>query len=110
MIRYSYRKIYPLTIGIVTAYKIGNDTEGDVMNTNTLKVLAEAYAAHRGLTLATVSTYAANDGKFFRSLDEGAGCTLKRAEHLVRWFSDHWPADLTWPSDIPRPRKKKDAA
>ena len=80
------------------------------MNTNTLKELAKSYATHSGLTLATVSTYAANDGKFFRRLEEGAGCTLKTAERVVEWFSDNWPSDLIWPADIPRPRKKKDAA
>ncbi|MDF3420188.1 hypothetical protein HKX23_17705 [Sulfitobacter sp. KE29] len=68
------------------------------------------YSCHSGLSLATVSTYAANDGKFFRRLDEGAGCTLKTAERVVEWFAANWPDDLEWPRDIPRPSKKKDAA
>ena len=24
-------------------------------------------------------------------------------QYVAQWFSDHWPADLAWPSDIPRP-------
>ena len=80
------------------------------MNTDTLKNLATMYSCHSGLSLATVSTYAANDGKFFRRLDEGAGCTLKTAERVVEWFAANWPDDLEWPRDVPRPSKKKDAA
>ena len=80
------------------------------MNTETLVTLAKAYAAHSGKTLSTVSTYAAGDGKFFPRLQGGAGCTLKRANRIIRWFSDGWPADLEWPRDIPRPTKSKEAA
>jgi hypothetical protein len=81
------------------------------MDTKTLVDLAEAYAAHSGLKLSTVSTYAATDGKFFSRLKGGAGCTLRKAAILVTWFSDNWPADLEWPRSIPRPpRTKKEAA
>lgn len=65
--------------------------------------LARTYSSYTSLSLATVSTYAANDGKLFRRMEDGAGCTIKRANKLIRWFSAHWPADLDWPSDIPRP-------
>lgn len=82
------------------------------MNTDDLITLAEAYAGHRGLTLSTVSTYAATDGKFFPELKRGASCTLRRAARVIVWFSDNWPdADLTWPHHIPRPPKsRKEAA
>lgn len=69
--------------------------------------LAETYAAHHNLALSTVSTYAANDGKFFGNLKGDAGCTLSKAERVVAWFSENWPADLTWPRDIQRPSKRK---
>lgn len=81
------------------------------MNTSELVDLAEAYGTHRGLKLSTVSTYAAADGKYFKNLKDGAGCTLRKAAALIQWFSDHWPADLEWPRSIPRPPKtKKEAA
>ena len=82
------------------------------MNTETLVALAEIYAAHRGLKLSTVSTYAATDGKFFPELKRGAGCTLRRAARVLDWFSANWPDDLEWPRAIPRPdpRKKKEVA
>lgn len=68
--------------------------------------LAKSYAAHKSLTLATVSTYAAGDGKFFTSLEGGSSCMVRRAEKIVRWFSDNWPADLEWPAEIERPSQK----
>ncbi len=80
------------------------------MNVQALILLAEMLSSHRGLKLTTVSTYAANDGKFFGHLKSGAGCTLKRAEALLTYFDANWPADLEWPRDIPRPSKKKEAA
>jgi hypothetical protein len=81
------------------------------MDTKMLVNLAEAYAAHRGLKLSTVATYAATDGKFFKSLSEGAGCTIRKAAVVVAWFDQAWPSDLQWPPQIPRPSKsKKEAA
>lgn len=81
------------------------------MSANSLVRLAETFAAHRGFTLSTVSTYAANDGKWVDGLKAGASCTLRKAAIVTQWFSDRWPADLDWPRDIPRPPKsKKEAA
>jgi hypothetical protein len=68
--------------------------------------LAEAYASHQGLSLSTVSSYAANDGKLFPRMKKGAGCTVRRATALVAWFDTNWAVDLEWPSDIPRPSSK----
>ena len=80
------------------------------MTTDDLLLLANAYAEERNLKISTVSSYAANDGKFFDRLSEGAGCTLKTATRLLIWFSENWPAELEWPASIARPSKKKDAA
>lgn len=73
------------------------------LNKQMLVALAEAYAAHRGLKLSTVSTYVASDGKFFGNLKTTAGCTLKTAARVLAWFHANWPADLEWPRHIPRP-------
>ena len=72
------------------------------MDKQMLITLGEAYAKHCGLKLSTVSTYAAGDGKFLGSLKGRAGCTLRRADTVIRWFSSNWPCDLEWPADIPR--------
>lgn len=97
-----------MTIGKTTVYIIGNNTDWRIMDTHSLITLAETLASHRGLTLSTLSTYAANDGKFFSRLkNDGAGCTLKTAQKLLVWFNGNWPADLEWPKAIPRPAKTK---
>lgn len=83
---------------------------GEPMDKQDLVRLGEMYAAHLGLELSTVSTYAANDGKWLSSLRGSASCTLRKAGIVVRWFSDRWPADLEWPADIPRPKSKQEAA
>ena len=81
------------------------------MNIEQIVTLGEAYSAHTGLKLSSVSTYAANDGKWLSGLKSGeAGCTVRKAALVGRWFADNWPADLAWPRDIPRPPKSKEAA
>jgi hypothetical protein len=81
------------------------------MKTVEIITLAEAYRAHRGVTLSTVSTWVANDGKRLAHLKDGGGCTVKTYLRCVQWFADNWPADLEWPREIARPAKtKKDAA
>ena len=73
------------------------------MRKEQLLILASTYCHHTGKKLSTIGQYAARDGKFFLRLEAGAGCTLKTAENIVRWFSDAWPEDLEWPQSIPRP-------
>lgn len=80
------------------------------METFSLVTLAESFAAHRALSLSTVSTYARNDGKFFIRLKGGAGCTVRTAATVAQWFSDNWPDDLEWPRDIARPAKSRRVA
>ena len=77
--------------------------------------LGRALAAHRGQTLSTISTYAANEGKFLVGLEAGkTGCTVRRAASVLQWFSDNWPEDLEWAGRFDRPRavraKKRRAA
>ena len=73
------------------------------MNAESLMELCEIYAARRGLTLSTVSTYAAAAGDFYARLRRGHDLTTRRAARVVQWFSDNWPNDAEWPADIPRP-------
>ena len=77
------------------------------MNIQLLLSLAKSLAAHRGLKLSTVSTYAAKDGKFFKSLEAGRGCTLSKAERVVGYFDENWPSDLEWPKGVARPSLSK---
>lgn len=77
------------------------------MTPESILKLAKTYADHRSLALATVSLYAANDGKFFNRLEGNSTCTFRRAEKLTLWFSENWPIDLEWPREIPRPNIKR---
>jgi hypothetical protein len=65
--------------------------------------LAEAYANARGLSLARVSTLAANDGKVLGRLQIGRDCTLSTYDQMLAWFSANWPAELAWPEGVERP-------
>jgi len=49
------------------------------------------YCEITGLQPATVSTKVTNDGKFYESILNGAGCTMKRYEHIMEWFKVNTP-------------------
>ncbi|MEL6693268.1 MAG: hypothetical protein AAFQ12_09570 [Pseudomonadota bacterium] len=65
--------------------------------------LATLFSGHTGYTLTTVGTYATSDGAFFKRIENGGDCTTQRAKRIAQWFDAHWPDDLEWPADIPRP-------
>lgn len=68
-----------------------------------LIAIAEQYARHRSISVARVGALAAADGKFFGRLQAGRTCTLRLANSVLQWLSDHWPADLEWPEGVARP-------
>ncbi|MBU2328946.1 MAG: hypothetical protein KJ755_16600 [Alphaproteobacteria bacterium] len=69
--------------------------------------LCDTYARSENISHWRVSFLARGDGQFFKRLRGGKGCTAKTAAAVAQWFSDNWPEDLEWPSDIPRPAKSK---
>ena len=73
------------------------------MTTAQLLRLAETYAARRKIALSTIGRIAGGNGGFFKRVKEGR-VTIRRAERVCQWFSDHWPADAEWPAAIPRPQ------
>lgn len=58
----------------------------------------------------TVARYATGSGDMYDRLRRGCDITTRRAARILQWLSDHWPADLEWPSDIPRPPPRRGAA
>ena len=73
--------------------------------------LADLYSGHKNISHWRVSFLVRGDGKFFDRLKCGGGCTVKTEKKIIQWFSDNWPHDLDWPTDIPRPDPtEKDAA
>ena len=74
--------------------------------------LIDKMAAATSRSPHTIGRLAAGSGDFYSRLVAGHDLTTRRAERVVAWLSDHWPADLAWPSDIPRPAQRagRDAA
>ena len=79
------------------------------MISESIVVLIEVYAARQRHTVGTVSTYAAGSGDFYVRLKHGHDLTTRRAERVIQWLSDHWPSDLDWPAEIPRPPRSAEA-
>lgn len=48
-----------------------------------------------GKALSTAGLLAANDGKFFPSLEDGAGCTIDRYLHVIDWLKKNTPKKKT---------------
>ena len=71
--------------------------------------LMDTYAAANSLAVSSVGAYATGDARMYSRLARGKGITVRRAARIIRWFSDHWPADLAWPSGIPRPPPAPDS-
>ena len=74
--------------------------------------LANALAAHEGVTHWAISSRVSTKGDQFHRLMKGGGCTTATYERLLSRLSAIWPADLEWPADIERPEatERDDAA
>ena len=65
---------------------------------------ATAFAEKRNMKLTTLGRKAANDSPFFtRLMESRTSFTARKYDEIIQWFSDHWPADLEWPSAVVRP-------
>jgi hypothetical protein len=66
--------------------------------------LAARLAAHQGVTHWAISMRLAGKGDFLHRLAKPrADCRTSTYERAMQFFSKTWPADLEWPSDVPRP-------
>ena len=68
-----------------------------------LLTLADLFSAATGKAETTIAKHAAGQAYVFQRLRDGCSITARRYNRIVQWFSDHWPADLLWPADLPRP-------
>ncbi len=66
------------------------------------------YAARQGIAMSTLSRKVGSPSMAAR-LEQGR-VTIATVRRVEKWLSDHWPDDLDWPADIPRPSPRKDAA
>jgi hypothetical protein len=75
-----------------------------------LVLLADSYAAIKGLARATVSDRVLNAGHVLDRLAAGrADITTATLERAVLWFDANWPEDNPWPVDLARPSLAADA-
>ncbi len=72
--------------------------------------LCDLYCAVVNRSEVRVADLAVGNPYFFKRLRAGARCTVKTYGRALQWFSDHWPADLAWPTDIPRPAPSAESA
>lgn len=68
-----------------------------------LLALSAAYAASLDIGVTTVWRQAINDPAFFDRLKSDKTITMRTYDRAAQWFSDNWPADLAWPTDVQRP-------
>lgn len=76
--------------------------------TECLIALCRLFAEHRQRSLSTISRLATGSGETVSRLERGCAITTRRAARAIQWFSDHWPEDLDWPTDTPRPKPSGD--
>lgn len=69
-----------------------------------LLACASAYGEARKVSLSTIGRLAAGDWRFFDRLDDdGKTFTARKYDEVISWFSERWPEDAVWPSEVARP-------
>ena len=80
------------------------------MDTSYILRLSETYCAEKSTSESRVSTLIFNQGMRIKRFRNGGGLTVASYNKAIQWFSDHWPLDLEWPHNIPRPAPTADSA
>jgi hypothetical protein len=68
-----------------------------------LLTIARVYGEAEGIKPTTVSSRVFADSKKLGAIMAGGDINVGRYERAMQWFSDNWPENAVWPSDIPRP-------
>ena len=71
----------------------------------------DLYAKRRRVALSTLGQLMVRNSTVAERLAQGR-VTVGTVRRIEQWLSDHWPDDLDWPADIPRPTPthKREAA
>lgn len=69
--------------------------------------VVDKYSEASHLAEATLSSKIFNDGKRLASIRRGADVGVRRIELAFMWLSVHWPDNIDWPADVPRPVPSK---
>jgi hypothetical protein len=73
-----------------------------------LFLLADAYAAHCGLSESTVSARILAGGGRLRKIREGGDIGVRRINEAIAWLADNWPEGAEWPGGVERPAAQGD--
>lgn len=74
----------------------------EVMLARRMLLVAKAFAEARKLALTSVGVYAANDRRFFVTLEAGKlDYRVRTYDRVMKYFRTNWPANGTWPPSIP---------
>ncbi|KGE82705.1 hypothetical protein LW14_09405 [Rhizobium sp. H41] len=68
-----------------------------------LILVFQTYCRATGRSEARVSTQVLSGGKRIIQIRDGGDIGTIGFERAMRWFSNHWPTDVVWPSEIHRP-------
>lgn len=72
--------------------------------TDQLIAVVNAYSGHTGISVSTLSTRLFNGGGRLAAIASGGDLNTRNFENAMGWFSEHWPAELSWPEGVGRPR------
>ncbi|HEV2557386.1 MAG TPA: hypothetical protein VGU45_02045 [Microvirga sp.] len=75
-----------------------------------LLMLVTPFCRARRISEARLSTLLFNDGKRIDLLRRGGDITSRRLVSAFHWFSNNWPAEAQWPTQVPRPVLEPEAA
>lgn len=67
-----------------------------------LETCAAAFAKATGREPSTVARLSTGDWRFFERLKEGSSFTARKYDAIMVWFCINWPANVPWPSSVPR--------
>lgn len=96
---------FPLTYAENVPYN------SDMNALSSLFALSDAYAKATDLAEGTISDRVLKGGNRLRDLRAGtADIGVRRLASAINWFSDNWPEGASWPADVPRPAKTREAA
>ncbi|WP_421358165.1 hypothetical protein [Agrobacterium rosae] len=72
-----------------------------------LILVFETYCRATDRSESRISTQVLSGGKRLQQIREGGDIGTVGFEKAMQWFSNQWPADLDWPSDVIRPNPVK---
>ncbi|MGO4337816.1 hypothetical protein AB4037_23145 [Labrys sp. KB_33_2] len=72
-----------------------------------LLTCVDRYSAATGIATATLSSRIFNHGARLEQVRNGADIGGRRIDFALQWFSDRWPSNIEWPSEIARPEPVK---